>query len=163
MRAIAQKLWAKLIKGPEVRFISHLDLLRAVERALRRAGVPMEFSKGYNPRPKISFASALPVGMTSCGEYGEFILKNPWQPEEFKGQLNKQLPDGLKIIAIKEVAHKSPALMAVVNLARYKITFLLPPEVGLVDFSVTWKAFYRRTGKCLFANISGDWIRFAKA
>ncbi|NLJ33722.1 MAG: DUF2344 domain-containing protein [Firmicutes bacterium] len=141
---IFQKLWAQLIKGPEVRFISHLDLLRAMEKALRRAGLPLSFTRGYNPRPRISFASALPVGMTSCGEYVEFIPKNPHQPEEFKEQLNKQLPTGLKIVAIKEVAYAAPALMALINLARYKISFRLPPEIKARVFLATWRDFYQQ-------------------
>jgi len=144
VRKIPQKLWAKLIKGPEVRFISHLDLLRAVERALRRAGVPMVFSKGYNPRPKISFASALPVGMTSGGEYAEFILKHSWPPKEFQARLNEQLPIGLEIVAIKEVAYNFPALTAVVNLACYRINFFLPPGVKAVAFFATWEDFYKQ-------------------
>ncbi|HHY14975.1 MAG TPA: DUF2344 domain-containing protein, partial [Firmicutes bacterium] len=58
--------------GGEVRFLSHLDLLRTMERALRRSGLPIAYSEGYSPRPKMSFGFALPVGVLSTAEYGDF-------------------------------------------------------------------------------------------
>ncbi|HHY36310.1 MAG TPA: DUF2344 domain-containing protein [Firmicutes bacterium] len=141
---MTQKLWARLIKGPEVRFISHLDLVGTVEKALRRARVPLAFSQGFNPQPRIAFAAALPVGMTSSGEYVEFTLREPWPPEFFLKQVNGQLPPGLALAAVREVPEKYPALMAVVNLARYQIGLELPAGRGSEDFSRAWEGFLQQ-------------------
>lgn len=139
-----QKLWARLIKGPEVRFISHLDLVGTVEKALRRARVPMAYSQGFNPQPKIAFAAALPVGMTSSGEYVEFTLRETWPLDHFREQVNGQLPPGLKLEEVKEVPGKYPALMAVVNLARYQVGLELPAGVAWEHFSLAWEGFLDR-------------------
>jgi radical SAM-linked protein len=58
------KIKAKFTKGPQVKYISHLDLMKTIEKALRRAQLPIAFSQGFNPHPKISLASALAVGVT---------------------------------------------------------------------------------------------------
>ncbi|HHW91942.1 MAG TPA: DUF2344 domain-containing protein [Firmicutes bacterium] len=139
-----QKLWARLIKGPEVRFISHLDLLGTVEKALRRAQVPIAFSQGYNPQPKIAFAAALPVGMTSSGEYAEFILGEPWPLEYFREQVNRQLLPGLELEAVREVPGGYPALMAIVDLARYQMGLKLPAGIKKEHFSLAWEGFLSR-------------------
>lgn len=136
-----QKLWARLIKGPELRFISHLDLLRTVEKALRRAQIPIALTQGYNPHPKLAFAAALPVGMSSSGEYVEFTLKERWEPERFRAALNAQLPEGLKIAEVKEVLYKVPSLMALVNLAGYEVLVQYPPKVSPEEFAAVWENF----------------------
>ena len=138
---MSQKLWAKLIKGPEVRFISHLDLLGAFEKALRRARLPVAMTQGYNPRPKIAFAAALPVGITSRGEYVEFVLRETREPLAVLGALNEELPRGLHIDAIKAVDLNTPALMAMVNLAVYRVCFVLPPFLDEDRFRQEWPAF----------------------
>src|SRR5690554_5367975 len=103
--------------GPEVRFLSHLDLLRAMERALRRAGLPAAYSAGFSPRPKMSFGFALPVGVMSVAEYGDFELACKMDPEEFKQVYNRHLPQGLHVLEAKLLAPKAPSLMSVINAA----------------------------------------------
>ncbi|MGI6576055.1 MAG: TIGR03936 family radical SAM-associated protein [bacterium] len=137
-----QKLWARLIKEADIRFISHLDLLGTVEKALRRARIPIALSQGYNPHPKIAFAAALPVGVTSSGEYIEFLLQEPLLPNSFCQELNKQLPDGLAIIEAKEVNRKLPALMAVVNLAVYQVAFIYDNKTQVGKLTAAWQDFF---------------------
>ena len=79
------------------KFISHLDLSRAWERAFRRAQIPVAYSQGFNPHPKISFGSALAVGVTSSGEYLDVSLKKIIPLKEIKGELSKYLPKGWKL------------------------------------------------------------------
>lgn len=102
-------------------YISHLDLLRVFERALRRAKIQTEFSQGFNPRPKITFAQALTLGTESQSEYIDVIIADNISTDEFKDRLNKVLPQGIEILKSKEMDLKSEALMSIVSNARYAI------------------------------------------
>ncbi|MGM0501037.1 MAG: TIGR03936 family radical SAM-associated protein [Bacillota bacterium] len=115
------KLRAKALKGAAVRFISHLDFMNTLTRALRRAKLPIAFSQGYNPRPQISFASALAVSLTSDSEYIDFELKKYLDPAEFRIRLNQKLPAGIKIKKVMEVPLKSDSLMSIINAGSYNV------------------------------------------
>lgn len=84
-----------------MKFISHLDLVRLFQRAIRRSGLPFVLTKGYNPRPKISFKRALKLGVESEQEEMVFFLKEAVEPKEVKLRLQTQLPKGLEIIQCK--------------------------------------------------------------
>jgi radical SAM-linked protein len=115
-------------KTTEGRYISHLELLRAWERALRRAEIPIAFSEGFNPHPKMSFASALAVGVTSEQEYMEIEVKEELSAEDLHTRLNDQLPKALVVKRVVKLTEKQPALMAVIKAATYLIRFeLLEP------------------------------------
>ena len=79
-------------KGPSLAFISHLDVQRTLQRAMRRAGIPLAFSQGFNPHPKLSFASALATGQTSDAEWFEAELSEDVEPEAFVSRVNGVLP-----------------------------------------------------------------------
>lgn len=86
-------------KEEEVKFVSHLDLLRVLERAIRRAEIPIAYSQGFNPRMKISYKTrALKVGEISDICEAEIMLDKPMEPEEFKKKLNCSLPKGMEIL-----------------------------------------------------------------
>jgi len=124
-------------KNNQGKFISHLDLSRAWERAFRRAGIPIAYSQGFNPHPKISFGSALAVGVTSSGEYMDITLKNYFPIQEIKGRLAKYLPQGLEVYAIEEIDPRTPSLMASINRARYLVKLDLLEDIDaekLADF-----------------------------
>jgi len=106
-------------KNAKGRFLSHLDLMRAWERTLRRAHIPIAFSQGFNPHPKLSFGSALAVGVTSSGEYMDIELKKSCSIKEIKSKLEKYLPTGLEVYEIVEIDNKASSLMATINRARY--------------------------------------------
>lgn len=108
-------------KGEQVRFLSHLDLMKTVERAIRRAEIPIAFSEGFNPHPKINFASALAVGVTSDKEYMDIDLKHEVDLKELVSRFAAAFPPGIQIKQGRFVSEKSPALMAVVNRADYKV------------------------------------------
>ncbi len=108
-------------KGAGVRFVSHLDLMKAFERAVRRAAIPIAFSEGFNPHPKMSFASALAVGVTSDAEYMDIDLRENVAAEEIARRLMSVLPPGITIRSACMVPDNSPALMSVVNRTSYEV------------------------------------------
>jgi radical SAM-linked protein len=94
-----QRLRIKYAKRGRARFASHRDFARAFERALRRAGVPMAYTSGYSPHPRISYANAAPTGAASEAEYLEIGLAQVADPERVRAELDAALPDGLDVLA----------------------------------------------------------------
>ncbi|TWE12302.1 radical SAM-linked protein [Rudaeicoccus suwonensis] len=97
-----QKLRVHYAKRGRLRFSSTRDFQRALERALRRAEVPMAFSAGFHPHPRISYANAAPTGTASEAEYFELQLRERRDPAALRADLDGALPDGLDIIAVAE-------------------------------------------------------------
>jgi len=106
--------------GP-ARYISHLDLVRELERAMRRAGLPVAFSGGFNPHPRFSFAAPLPVGVEGLAEFVDVEMTHPVTPRELAGRLNEALPPGLAVREVVEVPAGTPALAAVLDRAVYHV------------------------------------------
>jgi radical SAM-linked protein len=95
-----QKLRVRFAKRGRLRFTSHRDFQRAFERAVRRAGLPVAFSHGFSPHPKISYAGAAPTGAASEAEYLEISLTSEREPDEVREALDEALPDGLDIVDV---------------------------------------------------------------
>lgn len=93
-----QRIRVKYTKGEEIRFISHRDLMRAFQRAVRRADLPIAYSQGFNPHMKISWGNALKVGQSSPGELAELQIDGWIKPAELMSRLNVHLPKGLEIL-----------------------------------------------------------------
>ncbi|MFH1387455.1 MAG: TIGR03936 family radical SAM-associated protein [bacterium] len=93
-----QQIKIKYRKGEQVKYISHRDLMRAVQRAIRRAELPIAYSQGFNPHMKISWGNALKVGATSEGEFATLQLDGWMNPEKLIPLLNAKLPAGLEVI-----------------------------------------------------------------
>ncbi len=106
--------------GRELRYLSHLDLLRLFQRAMRRAGLPLAYTGGYSPRPRLSLAAPLPVGATASREYGEVYLTKPLTAAAFCRRLDVQLPPGITLTGAVPVPLEEPPLAAVVNAALYR-------------------------------------------
>jgi radical SAM-linked protein len=113
-------------KTSAMRYTSHLDLQRTWERTLRRAGMPLAYSQGFNPRPKINIASALPLGFTGLQELVDIWLENHLPIEEINNSLTPALPPGLHIIHIGEIESRTPSLQSQLVASEYTITFLEP-------------------------------------
>lgn len=96
------KLKAVFSKTGDMRFISHLDLMRLFHRALRRAGLPVAITKGFSPHLKISISKALKLGVESEGEELIIDMSEETAPDIVKGLLNDKLPGGIRIKEIKE-------------------------------------------------------------
>lgn len=99
-----QKVRLRYAKRGRMRFASHRDFQRILERALRRMRAPMAYSAGFNPHPKISFANAAPTGTASEAEYVELGLATIVDPNEFAKELSAALPDGFDIVNAVEAA-----------------------------------------------------------
>lgn len=123
-----QRLRITFAKGPQLKYISHLDLTLAWERTLRRAGAPLAYSRGFNPQAKLQLASGLPLGYTGVAEMMDVILTEPMSPDEFIARVRLALPEGLSVVAAEEVALKSPSLQSALHQAEYRVTVetLLP-------------------------------------
>jgi radical SAM-linked protein len=101
-----QRIRLRYTKRGRLRFTSHRDFQRAFERALRRASVPMAYSAGFTPHPKVSYANAAPTGVGSEAEYLEIGLAQTRDPEQLRLLLDESLPTGLDVIEAVE-AHTS--------------------------------------------------------
>jgi radical SAM-linked protein len=99
-----QRLRIRYAKRGRLRFSSHRDFQRALERALRRADVPIAFSAGFTPHPRVSYAGAAPTGAASEAEYFEIGLAEPCDPDRLRLALDESLPPGLDILAVVEAS-----------------------------------------------------------
>ncbi|HWN82709.1 MAG TPA: TIGR03936 family radical SAM-associated protein, partial [Candidatus Udaeobacter sp.] len=109
-------------KTDPVRFISHLDVVRLFDRALRRAGIAVAFSTGYSRHPKLSFGPPLPVGMIGWDEYLDVELAEE-RPAEFVDFINAELPDGIRILESVPIVSKVQSLMSLIDHADYCVRF----------------------------------------
>lgn len=116
-----QRLRITFAKGEPIKYISHLDLMRIWERALRRAQVPLAYSEGFNPRPKISIASALPVGFTGRAEVMDIVLSRHTSPYNLTKRLKPYLTPGLEILSVEEVYLSLPSLQSQMRYAEYRV------------------------------------------
>ena len=89
-------------KTGDMRFISHLDLVRMFQRASRRAGLPVTVTQGFSPHLKISIQKALKLGVESSSEEATFYLDRQVAPEDFACSMNAQLPDGVRIVSAEK-------------------------------------------------------------
>jgi radical SAM-linked protein len=95
-----QRLRIRYAKRGRLRFTSHRDFSRAFERAVVRARIPMAYSSGFNPHPRISYAGAAPTGSASEAEYLEIGLAEVTDPEEVRSVLEQTMPDGLDVLEV---------------------------------------------------------------
>ncbi len=118
---MAIHLRVKFGKGEEIKYISHLDLTRVWTRVLRRANVPLAYSRGFNPHPKISVAIPLPVGYTSCTEFLDITLLEEMKVAKFWQNVQPQLPDGIEVFDVQELVNRRVSLQATVKWAEYRV------------------------------------------
>lgn len=135
------KIRSRFIKKEDMIFISHLDLMRVFERAMRRGQIPISYSKGFNPHPIMAFATALGVGVGSQGEYIDIQLDREIDPKEFIGLLNDVLPKGLRIIDAKYISKDEDSLMSIISRSLYVVKFKLTSEVDFEAFNDEIKSF----------------------
>ncbi len=104
-----------------VKYVGHLDLSRAWERAIRRARLPLSYSQGYNPQPRIQFAAALPVGFTGASEVVDVFLDDDMEPNRFLALLKPSLPAGIHLMSAEPVSRELPSLQSQVRGAVYQV------------------------------------------
>jgi len=116
----------KFTKEENIKFISHLDVLKTIQKNIRRAELPIEYSKGFNPHMSTSIAQPLSVGVYSCGEYMDMVLEREMDEKEIIYRLNKTAPSGITYLSALAIPYvegqkKVPQAMAMIDAARYTI------------------------------------------
>ncbi len=106
-------------------FFSQLDITRLWDRVLRRARIPVEYTRGFNPRPKLSFGPALPLGVTSLAEFLDIKLSLPYDPAIMKETLNKELPGELAVIKAENIGTEKQSVSKSIAAMYYTYTFPL--------------------------------------
>jgi radical SAM-linked protein len=131
----------KFFKKDELKYLSHLDVLALMERALMRTGMPLLYSGGFHPKPKLSFSNPIPLGVQSLAEYCDIELLEKISPEDFTRLLNLKLPDNLKVIKAlsfeKIPENKILSLMSAIDIVLYEYELLfgeIPLDSFLKDF-----------------------------
>jgi radical SAM-linked protein len=116
-----QRSRLRFAKGEPLKYISHLDLARTWERIFRRAGLPVAYSQGFNPRPRFQIAAALPVGVTGRNEVLDVWLTESLASGDLLARLPPVLPPGLVVLDIEEVALRAPSLQSQMRAADYRV------------------------------------------
>jgi len=116
-----QRLRIKFCRGKEVKFISHLDIIRLWQRALNRAGIPLAYSEGFNPHPRMSLAAPLALGVTSQAELMDIVLARWASPHSFTAAVSRQLPPGIEIQQVYNISLTLPSLQSQVRYAEYEV------------------------------------------
>ena len=128
-----QRLRITFSRAEGVKYISHLDLMRLWERALRRAAIPMAYSQGFSPHPKISLAAPLPIGVTGEGEVMDILLRRRVSPYFFIKVVSEQLPSGIGILGVEQVSLTAPSLQSQVREAEYRVEVEVDGKVEEVE------------------------------
>jgi radical SAM-linked protein len=112
----------KYSKEGEISFLSHRETMRCLERALRRAEFPMAYTSGYNPRPRISYSPALPLGVAAAAEYLEVVMGEETVEFEDVERINRALPVGLRVIEVQALASNMPRLSRWARYGLYRVS-----------------------------------------
>ena len=118
------------------RFLGHLDVTRMLLRALRRAGIRLVYSQGFNPKPRVGFGPALSLGMASEAEYFDFETFERLDPAATGPTINDKLPRGVRLEAMREIGAAEPALGEAIAAARYRVA-----TDGQIDLGATLRRF----------------------
>ncbi len=122
---MTQRIRLTFTKQDALRYIGHLDLHKVIERTARRAGLRLAYSQGYNPKPKLHLASALPLGFASRAEVMDlWLLEDDLDLEALPARLTRFAPPGLRVLSARPVDAKAPALQQALRAAEYQVTLL---------------------------------------
>jgi radical SAM-linked protein len=110
------------VKQGPLRYTGHLDLHKLWERAARRAELPLAYSQGFHPQPKMNMAAALPLGFSSRCEVMDMKLEHAISLDDLPTRLNRMLPSGLQVVDVEPVEERAPALQTQVVSAEYEVT-----------------------------------------
>lgn len=124
-----QRLRLTFRKEGPTRFIGHLDLARTLERSLNRARIPMSYSQGFNPRPRMQMATALPLGYTSACELADIWLQEAMDPDTARQQMMVRMAPGIHVWQVTEAPLKEPALQTQTADSTYEVTLLDPTDL----------------------------------
>ena len=115
------RLRVRFKRGTEIKLISHLDIIRLWQRAFRRAGILLAYSEGFNPHPRLSLAAPLALGVTSEAELMDVFTTKQVSPHTFKESVNRQLPLGISICEVYQIATTLPSLQSRIGYTEYLV------------------------------------------
>ena len=151
------KLIAAYQKGNEIAMISHLDIQRTLQRAFRRAGIPLLYSNGFNPHPQFSFATAAATGMSSECEWFEVQLSEEMAPEEFVRRANGVMPQGMRVSGAFAAPENYGSLSAKLRAAEYRVELQFVEPVSREKLAETLEAML--TGEIIIQKRTKGGIR----
>jgi radical SAM-linked protein len=146
---IVQRFRVRFGKKGDMRLVSHLDLVRLFDRAVRRASIPVAYTNGFHPSPRISIANALTLGATSDGEIIDLELREILDVADFRQRLESQFPADIPILAVEEVPLKSRAATALITEAEYLIDISIDEATTSEDWE-SWIQQIQKTAEILF-------------
>ncbi len=126
------KIICKYTKTGYLKYISHLDVLRFIQRSVKRAGIDAKYSEGFNPHMKTSFGYPLSLGIESIGEYFELDLDENMEPEAFTERMNLVMPKEMQIIKA-DYCHDTESLMKRCTYARYLISIESDIDIDMLN------------------------------
>lgn len=132
-----QRLRIRFSRSEELKFISHLDIIRLWERALRRAHIALAYSEGFSPHPRISLAAPLSVGTTSDVELMDVVLAGQVSPHWFVASMNQQLPPGMRVLEVHLIAPGIPSLQSQLRFARYEVEIEIDNDTEEIEASIS--------------------------
>jgi len=125
------KVRLRFSKTGPLRYIGHLDFLKVFQQTIRRAGLPMAYSQGFNPHMQLSFALPLPVGMVSIIDYADITLESEMPTNEIVSRFNDNAPGGLRLTSAWEFT--GPGAAALVTVADYMLVEPMDSHTGLLE------------------------------
>lgn len=133
LKQLVMRIRVTFIKQGALRYTGHLDLHKLWERAARRAELPLAYSQGFHPQPKMNMAAALPLGFSSRCEVMDMRLEHDISLEDLPTRLNATLPSGLQVVGVEQVDERAPALQTQVASAEYEVTLKDPLDLSDVE------------------------------
>jgi radical SAM family uncharacterized protein/radical SAM-linked protein len=143
-------------KVGDMALVGHLDLLRLFDRVVRRADLPISFTGGFHPSPRISLANALPLGVTSTGEIVDFELTKSMDVDDFQAKLVAKLPENIPIYKVEAIDVKAPSANQLLEAAEYSIT------VALVDSTPQNPELEPENAAAVSVSATADWPDWVK-
>jgi radical SAM family uncharacterized protein/radical SAM-linked protein len=140
----AHRYRCRFTKEGRPRFLGHLDIMRTLQRALRRAGVPLLMSQGFNPKPVMAFGPALALGFESAEEWVDLYSLEPLAVETVLESLNAGLPKGIRMLSMEPFAQSAPALTVLFDRAVYSVTLAVDEGTDLEEHRARVQAFNER-------------------
>jgi len=131
-----QRLRIRFSRGEELKYISHLDLIRLWQRALNRADVALAYSEGFNPHPRISLALPLALGVTSESELMDIVLEKFTSPHTFTSSVTPQLPRGIAISGVFNTPLDLPSLQSQVRQAEYVVAIATDKDRNEIESAI---------------------------
>lgn len=136
VRRPVPRLRVRFGRGSEVKFISHLDVMRFWERAFRRALVPLAYSEGFSPHPRISLAAPLPVGVTSEAELMDITVSRWVSPQWFAAAVSQQLTPGFEILGVFAISPTMPSLQSRLRFAEYRVEVAADRDIQDIETAI---------------------------